>query len=524
MTSSQTSVSPNGFLEVELKLALPANQIERFKRHPSLRPISPHRAVVSELDAIYFDTDQLELQSQGIALRLRQAGTRWVQTVKTRGQSVGGLHQRTEWEYPSDGIHLNFDAITHVDLRNQLTVLHQADALKPIFRTRFRRWARLLVLPDGSQIELAVDHGSIEAGKKQDTISEIELELKAGRPEVLFDVALGFMPDIALQIEIRSKAERGYVLFTGEEASPRRMQVGNIPRSTEPAEACALFIETALEQLQRNWAGAIIGSDPEFIHQARVALRRLRATFGVFRSVIPHETALPLRNGLRSLMSELGPARDWDVFLTETLPALKAAMPQEPGLTWLTRAAQDAREQAQRAAASALQAKEMPTLLLQLGRLACHLRAPVINEDQITRPPKKKPLPEFARSVLRKRAKQADVDAASLAQLDIEARHAWRITLKKLRYSGDFLAPVFGRKDRTRRWIDALSSLQDILGSLNDAATTERLISQIAPKTKVQKEIAATLRGFTAGASYIKMQELEKARLRLERSPEPWKK
>jgi hypothetical protein len=66
--------------------------------------------------------------------------------------------------------------------------------------------------------------------------------------------------------------------------------------------------------------------------------------------------------------------------------------------------------------------------------------------------------------------------------------------------------------------------LQDILGSLNDAATTERLITQLAPKTKVQKEIAATLRGFTAGASFIKMQELEKARLRLERSPEPWKK
>jgi triphosphatase len=165
----------------------------------------------------------------------------------------------------------------------------------------------------------------------------------------------------------------------------------------------------------------------------------------------------------------------------------------------------------------------VPVLLLQLGRLACQLRRPSDDVVQV-KSSSKKALPEFARSVLRKRAKQADVDAQSLAELDIEARHAWRITLKKLRYSGDFLAPVFGRKDRTRRWIDALSSLQDILGSLNDAATTERLIAELAPRTKVQREIAATLRGFTAGASFVKMQELEKARLRLERSPGPWKK
>lgn len=518
-----SSPSAEGFLEVELKLVLSEHQVERFKRHPSLRPISPHRAVVAELDAIYFDSESHELQSQGIAVRMRQAGSKWVQTVKTRGNTVGGLHQRTEWEYPSDGVHLNFDAVTDTDIREKLTKLLESDTLKPIFRTRFRRWARLLVLPDGSQIELALDQGVIEAGKNSEPISEIELELKSGRPEVLFDIALGFMPDIALRPEIRSKAERGYLLHTGFSPQPKRMQVGNLPRSIEPPEACALFIEAALEQLQRNWAGAIRGDDPEFIHQARVALRRLRATFGVFRSVIPIESALPLRNGLRTLMSELGPARDWDVFFAETLPALKTCMPAEPGLSWLTHESLAAREQAQKKAADALQSPEMPALLLQLGRLACQLRVP--NEALGTlKTSSKKALSEFARTVLRKRARQADVDAESLAQLDIEARHAWRITLKKLRYSGDFLAPVFGRKDRTRRWIDALSSLQDILGSLNDAATTERLITELGPRTKVQKEIAATLRGFTAGASYIKMQELEKARLRLERSPEPWKK
>ena len=85
-----------------------------------------------------------------------------------------------------------------------------AERLQPVFRTRFRRWARLLVLGDGTRIELALDQGRIEAGASEAPICELELELKSGRPEALFELALALQQDLDLRPEPRSKAERGY--------------------------------------------------------------------------------------------------------------------------------------------------------------------------------------------------------------------------------------------------------------------------------------------------------------------------
>lgn len=514
---------PPQTIELELKLLILANDQARLKRHPLLRDISPHRAVISELDAIYFDTDSMSLAAKGLALRLRQSGGLWVQTVKAGGESAAGLHQRLEWEMPREGEVLRFDDLPEPALRPYLEELQARSELKPIFRTRFTRWARLLVLPDGTQIELALDHGHILVDDTALPISEIELELKSGQPSKLFQLALGFAADIALYPESKSKAERGYALKAGTLATPFKSRIPQLERSLHPRKACAAFIQSALEQLQRNLEGATLGQNSEFIHQARIALRRLRATFGVFRGILSEDT-LELRNELRWLMNELGPARDWDVFLESTLPGLMETMPGEPGMAWLETCAQGLRAQAQQRAATALGSRRTPLILLKLGALAQDLIAPTPVDPLALPVVSPEPsLTEFARQVLKKRARRAGVNADELARWDMEARHAWRITLKKLRYSGDFLAPVFGRKGKTRRWIDALAALQDILGSLNDAATTERLIETLKPRTRPQREICATLRGFTAGASFARMQELERARAQLEKAPGPWR-
>ena len=201
-----SSAPPGAVVELELKLALPPQQAERLRRHPALRPISPHRAVVAELDAIYFDTPELALQAQGVAVRLREAGGRWVQTVKGRSDASGALHRRLEWETPSEGAGLDFSGIDDPALRRQLTAPALAERLQPVFRTRFRRWARLLVLGDGTRIELALDQGRIEAGASEAPICELELELKSGRPEALFELALALQQDLDLRPEPRSKA------------------------------------------------------------------------------------------------------------------------------------------------------------------------------------------------------------------------------------------------------------------------------------------------------------------------------
>lgn len=88
--------------EVEVKLSLRDTlSHERFLSLGKL--VSDDRFVAcptNVLRNIYFDSAQLALHERKIALRLRQSERAWVQTLKTKGVSVDGLHQRGEWEWP----------------------------------------------------------------------------------------------------------------------------------------------------------------------------------------------------------------------------------------------------------------------------------------------------------------------------------------------------------------------------------------------------------------------------------------
>ncbi len=528
-----TLTAAPGFLEVELKLALPASQAERLRRHPALRAISPHRAVVAELDAIYFDTPTLALQARGVAVRLRQAGGQWVQTVKTRGDATGALHQRLEWEVPSDGLHLDFDSVSDPAVRNFLKHAANQQGLQPLFRTRFRRWARLLVLPDGTQIELALDLGAVEAGGHQDPISEVELELKHGASRSLFALALALQDDLDLHPEQRSKAQRGYALALGITQSPKRARPPVLSRHLTVAQACAGFLGAAQQQWQDNLAGACLGDNPEYLHQVRVALRRLRAALAVFRGVLPASVLLALRQESRWLMQALGAARDWDVLVTETLPGVQAALPDQPGLAALLPLAEQQRVMAHAQALQALTSRRAARLALQLGEASCALMdqreassapLPADTDRAQSSAAGDERLDQFAVRILRKRARRAHMNASDLLALDVAGRHAWRIVLKKLRYTGDFLLPVFGHRRRARRWITALSSLQSILGSMNDAATTHRLIETLLLQPGAPREAAALARGFVEGTSQTHLRQLEAARRVLARTAAPWQR
>jgi len=62
-----------------------------------------------------------------------------------------------------------------------------------------------------SEIELAVDRGSIMSGRRSRPISEFELELKAGSP-VSFRVARRFERKTGAELDLRSKAEKAISL------------------------------------------------------------------------------------------------------------------------------------------------------------------------------------------------------------------------------------------------------------------------------------------------------------------------
>src|SRR5512143_4168303 len=142
--------------EIELKLSLPPGQADAFLRRMARRRIAP---VEQNLATLYFDTADFALSAQGVALRVRRAGRRWVQTLKTEGVRAGGLSQRVEYEMPAprgalDWARFPAEALAHVPepLRERVV---------PVFETRFHRTAWLLKGRGGAQIEVALDVGEV---------------------------------------------------------------------------------------------------------------------------------------------------------------------------------------------------------------------------------------------------------------------------------------------------------------------------------------------------------------------------
>ncbi len=202
--------------------------------------------------------------------------------------------------------------------------------LEPQFTTQVMRTTIPLAFADSTMALLCIDIGEVRAevdGKSLAApIHEIELELEAGDKARLYELASALAADIPLSLEPRSKAERGYALRNPPQVEPVRAGDVAIPGDASAAEAFAAIIGECLAQIEGNARGVIHGEDPEWIHQMRIGVRRLRACLSLARRMMATARIEPLRVELRWLAHALGPARDSDVFTLETLPAFTAAV------------------------------------------------------------------------------------------------------------------------------------------------------------------------------------------------------
>ena len=325
--------------EVELKLLIDPADIPRLRRHPLLKALCPSGPKTRKLTSIYFDTDDFVLKNQAIALRVRRSGRQWIQTVKGGGSVQAGLHQRDEWEAPVAHSTPDFTKITDPGLIRLFAREDLRQRLHPVFVTEFNRTIWLLETEAGDRVEMALDRGEVRADQGKSTISEVELELKAGNPAALYELALALQEAVPLRPENASKAERGYALCAAP--SPRLPVKATLPEVAREMTVDAAFRAIAwncIDQLQDNQSRLQQGYDPELIHQMRVAVRRLRSALNLFGAAAPGIKDAALTAELRWLVGELGPARDWDVFLGETLPPVVEALPQEAGLVRLQQA------------------------------------------------------------------------------------------------------------------------------------------------------------------------------------------
>lgn len=444
--------------EIELKLSLPARALPALRRHP-LITAAPKLGKAETLDNTYFDTPTQALKARKVAVRTRKQGRQWLQTVKCAAVSTGGLSQRPEWEGPYGG---EFDFST-IDVPEVAKLLHKHhDDLVPLFATRFRRETRVYAPRDGVRILLMTDSGEIRSGDRSEPLCELELELAEGSALDLLDLACTLARDLPLIPNDVSKAERGYRLFHEEPVTPARAAPVPLRADQTVIDAFRELAWGCLRQWQANANAIADGHDgPEFVHQLRVALRRLRSLLRLFAPALPDGFRDEWNERLRSNANLVGEARDLDVLYEELLAPIVTDELTDPrvDVAGLLALATNARETARRRALANLAATAQGLPMLEFTRALQQLPA--------TGAPATDPLDGFAHlqlDRLRKRARRRFEAAATLVPARL---HALRIALKHLRYGTEFFAPLLARK-AGERYVATLTQAQNTLGYLND--------------------------------------------------------
>ncbi len=459
--------------ETELKLIADSSAFRALASSPAVTARARNRGTVRLIENVYYDTVGFDLRRRGLALRVRRMGRRCVQTLKTESlPGAASLLSRGEWEIPAPGGTPDLEALAAAGAGHFLEGLAVAE-LRPVFTTRVRRHRSVLDLTDGtgrpSVVEIAFDQGTLEAGPETMPLAEIELELKAGDPAALYGLALELSEAADLRIGTESKSDRGYRLAGGAPPARRKQPLPALDADDPARSAFAGILRSCLGHLLGNVAAAIDGRDPEGVHQVRVALRQLRSALPLFGHLIDLDRLSWLKGETKWIAGNLGPARDWDVLLTETLPPVEDNWPGDEGLAALREAAEEARATAYAAVRETLADPRCTNFVLQLGRwLEGGNPDAAAAEDER--------LGDLADRMLRKRHRAAVRAGRGFAELDAEARHEARIAVKKLRYAVGFFGPLYPGK-RLARYQKVLKGLQTRLGRFNDRCVAERLLN-----------------------------------------------
>ena len=495
MKSHRRSSAPQ---EIELKLCLPgadpAGLVKRLAHAPFL---ARRKSSQQSLYNIYFDTPDQLLRQQGAVLRLRRVGSeadpQWLQTLKTGASDASALSRRGEWETVVAGQALDLAALQGTQWSELDRDGSLFERLVPSFVTRFERTLWLVRRRDGSVVEVALDVGQIEAEGKQAPICELELELKAGLPSALFEIAGEMANALAVLPANLSKAQRGFLLAQDALDMPQRAQTPKLDSRFSKPELAQVLLGEMFAQFTQNLDALRTSDDPEVVHQARVGWRRFKSGVRLFRKTLA-AAEMPYRTELQPLLTGLGELRNLDVALTETLPSLSdryAAGDAQRAQDWQTLMAalnHTARLQRQ-AVRRALQEPGVGMCLLALTEWLENLSA-----LKKTGPERKEKLRDWARRQtlrMHQRLEMAQKDAQTEQE-----QHRVRILAKRLRYGVEALRDLLPKRLANTCFEQALR-LQSGLGLTRDVSQAGVLVARNA----LDPAIAAFLRGVAVGAN-----------------------
>ncbi|SKA34020.1 CYTH domain-containing protein [Enhydrobacter aerosaccus] len=465
-------------METELKFSLSRDARRALERHMALRGNVAGEAATRTDHTTYFDTSDFALRNAGFSLRIRRSvdgdgGDTFVQTVKAAQNGAGkdgSGWRRQEWEWPVAREELDLEHLDEVP--GLLPALQKGLAdLQPVFCTEVQRCRQVLQPPGGGLIELALDDGMIVASRQREPVSELELELKEGSEDALLRLGLDLAQAAPLSLQVESKADRGYRLQEGDRPRARKAGRPAIDGDATAARAFASLSDSVLDHLLVNQPAVLRGEESEGVHQMRVAVRRLRSLLVLYTPLLERTSGARFEAELRRLGNCLGAARDWSVFLEQTLPAAEKDGVDANWIEILRLAAESKYHAALQAAKKAVGVPEFARFILSFRTWS---RCPPAALASAAEQPVKRIAPwllDRLEGKFDKRLKRSDGQEPGTL-------HAVRKSAKKLRYSIEYLDALFGSK--AARYAKACNRLQKKLGVLNDLETATARAAELA--------------------------------------------
>ena len=332
----------------------------------------------------------------------------------------------------------------------------------PVARIRTARRRVRLVGVDGATVcELVDDHVEHLKGRRVlGRFREVKIELRDPQAPV------ELLTDIAARLRVAGASPSPpvpkLVRVLGSTLGPPEVRIEATDDTA--GEAVRSAIARSVQRYLLHDPGLVGDEDPEDVHQARVALRRLRSDVRTFAALLESDWSARLREETSSLAALLGAVRDADV-MGARLRSTAAEIPRQDheALASLVALLEGERLVARQAL---LEARRHDQFLDLMDALVAAAEAPPLLAAATN--PAARALPALVRRPLRRvrHARKVLLDTAADADL-----HRLRIEAKRLRYAAEAIAPSAGK--RASALAQAAAGLQDVLGEHQDAVVLE---------------------------------------------------
>ena len=441
----------NAAQEIELKLEVEPDDLPLVHQNPLLANAECH---TTHQVTIYYDTPKTRLKKHGFTLRVRSSGGRFVQTIKSITGSIG-LLCREEIECAVTSLKPDLDSLLHHPI-HALVRNSEADNLREVIRTEVDRTSWQVDRRD-HRMQVDLDHGTITAGGRCAEFAELEFELRDGPPASLIVAARRLSEAVPVRLGVLTKAERGSLIAEDSFGKIHKAAPIHVHPDMSVADAFEVIIHACLKHYRLNEPLVIRDLKARALHQARVAMRRLRSAFTLFRPAVDDVEFQHLRHELRWFTSQLGDARNLDVYLERDLQE------KERARLFLQR------EKVYQAVICAMNSDKFRRLMIDLvGWTAVGAWR--------NAKPAQSPIQKFAKGRLNRLWGSIASAGRHVTRMDECARHELRIQVKKMRYAIEFLQGLYPYAHSAEKHFEtAVAELQETLGKLNDMVTATNI-------------------------------------------------